>query len=187
MDPNLELLATIGHLLTGFGTILLSILLYKSFRHLEAVTKATEIQTEFKFRPWVGPTGLIREIGQESGQKRFEVTIKNFGDLPANEVLVSSIVKNEKISKDELQSQKTKRISLGPMLPNMEKRYWLDIDVSAIEEAKNRGQKIHTGILFEYPLSFGKSEYGLISEVDPDSLKFVHTDMWVASPEFKAK
>ncbi len=187
MDPSLEFLATIGHLMTGFGTILLSILLYKSFRHLETATKATEIQTEFKFRPWVGPTGLIREIGQESGKKRFEITIKNFGDLPANEVLVSSIVKNQKITKEELQSQKTTRISLGPVLPNMEKRYWLDVENSILEQAKKQGGKISTGVLFEYPLSFGRSEYGLISEIDPDSFKFVHTDMWVASPELKTK
>lgn len=171
--------------MTGVGTIALSVLLYKSFRHLEAATKATEIQTEFKFRPWIGPTGLIRDISQEDNKKRFEITIKNFGDLPANEVIVSSIIKNEKITKNELKTQKNLRISLGPVLPNMEKRYWLDIDNNIIQKAKESNQKISTGILFEYPLSFGKSEYGLISEVSTDSFNFVHTEMWVSSPEMR--
>lgn len=55
MEYDLEFLATIGHLLTGFGTIVLAVLLYKTFRHLEASTRAANIQTEYKLRPWVGP------------------------------------------------------------------------------------------------------------------------------------
>lgn len=69
----------------------------------------------------------------------------------------------------------------------MEKRYWLDVDNEIIKKAKESNQKIITGILFEYPLSFGKSEYGLISEVSTESFNFVHTEMWVTSPEFRTK
>jgi hypothetical protein len=183
MELNLEFLATIGHLMTGFGTIILAILVFRTFQHLAAASKAAEIETEYKLRPWIGPTGIIKEINSDSTKKRFEVMVKNFGDLPASDVTASSLVKLEKITRDDLKSQKNS-ISLGPILPNMEKRYWIDIPIEMVEKQKEG--KIFTGILFEYPLSFGKSEYGLISEVSVPLFVFAHTDMWTSSPSAKS-
>lgn len=185
MEFNLELIGTIGHLMTGVGTIILSVLIYKTFKHLNASTKAAEIQTEYKFRPWIGHTGVIKEISSDSNKKQFEILIKNYGDLPATDVTVSSLVKDHKITKDEIKTQATNHISLGPILPNMDKRYWLDVDNNIIEKAKNENGKFFTAILFEYPLSFGKSEYGLISEVNTSSFLFTHVDMWTFSPQLK--
>jgi hypothetical protein len=183
MEANLEVLATIGHLMTGFGTIVLAILLYGTFKHLEASTRSAEIQAEYKLRPWVGPTGVIKNLGDNQNKKRFEIMIKNFGDLPATNVSVFSVVKTNQVSRDEI---KTNKIDLGPVLPNMEKRFWLDVDSDTIQKAKESG-RFYSGIVFEYPVAFGKSEYGLISEIDVETFSFVHKDMWVSSPPLRQK
>lgn len=180
MEYDLEFVATIGHLMTGFGTTVLAVLLYKTFRHLEASTRAANIQTEYKLRPWVGPTGAIQQLGKDSKKTRIEITIKNFGDLPATNVAVYSIVKTSDVTKEEI--RRSAKVDLGPVLPNMEKHYWLDIPNEIIEGAKKANIKFFGGLLFEYPLSYGNSEYGMISEIDPESFKFVHKEMWVHSP-----
>jgi hypothetical protein len=186
MEYGLDFFATIGHLMTGTGTIALSILLYRTFKHMEASTHATELQTEHKFRPWVGPTGTIEEIDSGSDKKRFEIMVRNYGEYAANDVLTRSLVKLEQITRDDLKSQANSHVSLGPLLPNMEKRFWFDIDSQTIKKAKEMSAKIFVGVIMEYPLTFGKSEYGMISEVDPETLSFVHKDMWVQSPPMRS-
>jgi hypothetical protein len=182
MELSLEFFATTGHLMTGFGTIVLSILLYRTFRHLRAATRASEIQTEYKFRPWIGPTGQIKELFTDQKKKRFEVILKNFGDLPATNVTAYSLAKPGQISKDEIKSGY--KVDLGPILPNMEKHFWLDVDLEILQKAKEVGS-FYTGMIFEYPLAFGKSEYGMISETNIEKLAFVHKDMWVYSPPLR--
>jgi len=181
----LELFATIGHLMTGFGTLIAVVLLYRTLKHLEASTRVAIIQTEFKFRPWVGPTGIIREANSDQKKKQFEIMIKNFGDLPASNVAVFSVVRSAKMSKDDIRAGATTKVDLGPVLPNMEKRFWLDIDSEIIQGARQAGTSIWSGVIFEYPLAFGKSEYGLISEINPETFLFVHKEMWVHSPTIK--
>lgn len=180
MEYDLEFVATMGHLMTGFGTIILAFLLYKTFRHLEASTRAANIQTEYKLRPWVGPTGAIQQLFRDAKKTRIEITIKNFGDLPATNVIAYSIASISEIAKDEV--HKSSKVDLGPVLPNMEKHYWFDIPNEVIDEAIKSKTKISGGLLFEYPLSYGNSEYGMISEIDPETFKFVHKEMWVHSP-----
>lgn len=180
MEYGLEFFATIGHIMTGIGTITLAILLYRTFKHMNAATRAAEIQTEYKFRPWIGPTGAIRKIDSNERKTRLEVTIKNFGDLPATNVSVYCMTKATPVSREEIRT--SNKIDLGPVLPNMEKHYWLDIDNTIIDNAKKSNGSISSGLLFEYPLAFGKSEYGMISDVDPENFGFVHKDMWVLSP-----
>lgn len=181
MEYGLEFFATIGHLMTGFGTVLLSVLLYKTFRHMEASTRATELQTEHKFRPWIGPTGIIKELDVGADKKRFEIMIRNYGEYASADVIVKSLVKSEMITKDELKLL-DRKLSLGPLLPGMEKRFWFDIDNQMLKKTKEIDSKIFTGIIIEYPLTFGKSEYGMISEIDPQTLNFIHKDMWTQNP-----
>jgi len=69
----------------------------------------------------------------------------------------------------------------------MEKRFWFDIDNQTIKKTKETNTKIFVGITIEYPLVVGNSEYGMISEVDPETLSFVHKDMWVQSPPLRSK
>lgn len=186
MEYGLEFFATIGHLMTGAGTIVLSVLLYKTFRHMEASTRATELQTEHKFRPWIGPTGTITQTDVGPDKKRFEIMVKNYGEYASSDVTVRSFVSLDKITRDGLKSKADSNVRLGPLLPNMEKRFWFDIDGQTIKKAKDANAKIFAGVIIEYPLAFGKSEYGMISEVDPDTLSFVHGDMWVQSPSMRS-
>lgn len=186
-EYSLEFFATIGHLMTGVGTIALSILLYRTFKHMDASTRATELQTEHKFRPWIGPTGAIREVNGDSDKKRFEIMIRNYGEYAATDVTVTNLVKLEKITKDDLKSKTNNHVSLGPLLPTMEKRFWFDIDDQTMRKAKEASTKIFVGIIIGYPLAFGESQYGMISEVDPETLSFVHKDMWVQSPPLRSQ
>lgn len=185
MEYSLEFFATIGHLMTGVGTVVLSVLLYRTLKHLETVTRATESQTEYKFRPWVGPSGRVNEIAAGSDKKRFEIVIKNYGEYAADDVTITNLIKLETISRNDLKSKAETRLSLGPLLPTMEKRFWFDIDNHTIKKAKDASAKIFVGIIMEYPLTFGKSEYGMISELDPETMSFVHKDMWVQSPPLR--
>ena len=171
--------------MTGGGTIVLSVLLYRTFKHLETVSRATESQTEYKFRPWIGPAGTIHEVAAGSDKKRFEIVIKNYGEYAANDLTVINLIKTEAMSRDELKSKAETRLSLGPLLPTMEKRFWFDIDNHAIKKAKDAGSKIFVGVIIEYPLTFGKSEYGMISELDLETMGFVHKEMWVQSPPLR--
>lgn len=127
-----------------------------------------------------GPTGAIQQLGKDAKKTRIEITIKNFGDLPATNVAVYSLAKTTDVKKEELRS--SPKVDLGPVLPNMEKHYWFDIPNEVIDEAIKSKTKISGGLVFEYPLSYGNSEYGMISEIDPETFKFVHKEMWVHSP-----
>jgi hypothetical protein len=183
----MEFFATVGHLMTGGGTVVLSILLYRTLKHLETVTRATESQTEYKFRPWIGPIGTIKAMEGSSDKKRFELVIRNYGEYATNDVIITNLIKSEIITKDELKLKADAHRSLGPLLPNMEKRFWFDIDNQTIKKAKDTNTKIFVGVIMEYPLTFGKSEYGMISELDPETFSFVHKDMWVQSPPLRSE
>jgi len=102
VDPNtLALIATMGHLMTGVGTVVLVILIIKTLKHMEVATRFTEVQTNYKFRPWVGPSNIIKEIESDDKNNRFEIMLKNFGDLPAPSVTVKSIVSESQITRVE--------------------------------------------------------------------------------------
>jgi len=51
---------------------------------------------------------------------QFSITIKNFGDLPANFVKAKSIVDTKPLTKESLK-QPLSEFNLGPLLPHMEK------------------------------------------------------------------
>ena len=62
----------------------------------------------------------------------------------------------------------------------MEKHYWFFIDCELIEKAKKGETKIFIALNFEYPITDGKSGYGMISEYNPQMNGFIHRDMWVS-------
>ena len=68
---------------------------------------------------------------------------------------------------------------LGPLLPNMEKRYWIFIDSDLIQKGKSGTSQLYTFVYFSYEFEGGKSSYGMISEYNPRTGIFVHKDMWV--------
>ena len=176
----LEAVAAIG---TAAATIALVILLYRTVKQLESTVQLSRVQTEYRFRPWVGPSNSIKQLKDSiNGKQQFEVGIKNYGELPAEYVKAYFKHDTKIISKDDLRADNVESFNLGPMLPNMEKRYWFFIERPMMEKIKEEKEKLFTAIFFEYPVSGGKSGYGMISEYNPQTSSFVHKDMWVETP-----
>lgn len=159
---------------------IIAILLYRTVKDYAEVAKVSRIEAKQRFRPWVGPEGGITFLREENGKHHYSITIKNFGEIPASSVIGMSSARSERPNRDLLKDDKLDRFNLGPLLPYMEKRYWIFIDSEVIAEAKKRNMPIYTAVyfLYEFP-SGGKSGYGMISELDPNSNAFVHKDMWV--------
>ena len=58
---TLEFWVAIAHWLTGIGTIVLAVALFKTFKHLEVVTNMSKIETEYRLRPWIGPITELKK------------------------------------------------------------------------------------------------------------------------------
>ncbi len=85
MGGSLEMWVTLAHWTTGLATVALAVALIKTFKHMEAVTKMTTIETEYRLRPWIGPTGPIKKMEKSINDDcQFDVPIKNYGELAAN-------------------------------------------------------------------------------------------------------
>ena len=186
-DWIFTLIATIGHIMTGIGTVVLVILILKTLKHMEKATRFTEIQTNYKFRPWIGPSSFIKEIDGDEKNHRFENVIKNFGELPASSLIAKSIISEVPITRDEIKAeQNTSKnmhvFNLGPMLPNMEKRYWLYVNKDLIQNSRDSKKIIHTAMYFQYENLGLVNGYGMISELNPETKSFVHKDMWADTP-----
>ena len=159
---------------------LIVILLWKTVKDYSEVGKLSRIQTKVRFRPWVGPCSGI-ELGSATEDKshQFVITLKNFGETPATKVVAKFAHKTEPLTRDMLKSEKTNDFNLGPLLPNMEKRYWFFLDSDLIEKAKLDSTKIFIYLYFMYEFDGDKNGYGLISRYDASTNSFIHTDMWV--------
>jgi hypothetical protein len=182
---SLELWIGVAHWLTGIGTIVLAIALVRTFRHLEASTRMSKIETEYRLRPWIGPTsGIQRMDNSINGNIQFSITIKNFGDLPASYVKAKSIVSASPLTKESLK-QPLSEFNLGPLLPHMEKSYWFFIDPGMWEKISNDNQPLYVALYFEYPSLTGSNGYGSISEYNKNNQTFIHKEMWIDYPEIK--
>ena len=51
MGGSLEMWIALAHWTTGIATAILAVFLFKTFKHMEAVTKMTTIETEYRLRP----------------------------------------------------------------------------------------------------------------------------------------
>lgn len=182
---SLEFWIGIAHWLTGIGTIVLAIALVRTFRHLEASTRMSKIETEYRLRPWIGPTsGIQRKDDSINGQIQFSITIKNFGDLPASYVKAKSIVSTTSLTKESLKQPLTE-FNLGPLLPHMEKSYWFFIEPEIFEKVSNGTEPLYIALYFEYPSLTGSNGYGSISEYNKNNHTFVHKEMWIDYPDIK--
>ncbi len=171
--------AEIASVATAVATIALVFVLWKTIKQFEATVQLSRVQTEFRFRPWIGPLNEIRKVEQSVNDKvQFDVSIKNFGELPAKSVVVKFKMDTKMLKRDVLESNGVETFNLGPVLPNMEKHYWFFIEPELWEKAKIGTEKLFTILYFEYEGSVGKSGYGMISEYNPSTENFVHRDMW---------
>lgn len=168
----------IGSIATAVATIALVYLLYRTVRQLESTVTLSRIQTEYRFRPWIGHFGQIKKLENSiNNDNQFEITVKNFGELPASMVTAYFSLSTKIINKNELKLQKMKSFNLGPILPNMEKRYWFFIPTSIQNEIENNN--VFIILYFEYSVLDKKSGYGIISEYSMSSDDFIHREMWI--------
>lgn len=112
---------------------------------------------------------------------QFEVKIKNFGELPASGVTAKFTFDNNKIERINITDNPKNIFNLGPMLPNMEKRYWFFLEPDLWEKILSGQEKLFTGVYFEYSANQNRNGYGIISEYVFTSRNFIHYDMWIDS------
>lgn len=159
------------------------ILLIKTVRDAAEVAKASKIQTKHRFRPWVGPITGIEFMKEFDGAHQFSVAIRNFGELPATNVTASSVVTSDLPSRSLIRdgsiSAKLDRFVLGPLLPYMEKKYWIFVKPEMMQRAREGAAPLYTLVHFHYEYEGGNSSYGMISQYDPKTNIFTHKDMWV--------
>ncbi len=174
---TLEQLSSIG---TAVGTIALVFMFWKTIRQLEETVKLSRIQSVHRFRPWVGPINNIESMSTSQGRQQFSITLKNYGEIPASNVIAMFMMKNETMTRNELKnSNGADSFNLGPLLPNMEKRYWFFIDSDLIKKANDGNAQIFISLYFSYDHPGGKSGYGMISHFNTKTNGFVHKEMWV--------
>jgi hypothetical protein len=181
LDETLNTLGQLGAVGTAIGTIALVFLFWRTIKQLEETVKLSRIQANYRFRPWVGPFGKIEFVKTTSDNlDQFSITMKNYGEIPASNVVAKFATRKELPTKELLKdSNLVSSFNLGPLLPNMEKRYWFFIDSDLIKSAKTGDATVYTLLYFSYDYHGGSNGYGLISHLDKESGNFVHNDMWI--------
>ena len=181
-----DFLIALGSFGTTGATIALVIMLYKAFKQMQSTVKLAQIQTEYQFRPWIGTSQRFQRIDPSiNDQIQFEVIVKNFGELPASAVTAKFVSDDKIVDRQTVKSESASKFVLGPMLPNMEKRYWFFIDQERWEKILDGKESLFTGVYFEYQVNSQSNGYGIISEYVPASKNFVHNDMWIDNPTSK--
>jgi hypothetical protein len=107
--------------------------------------------------------------------------LKNFGEVPASDVIVTCTISDTKPDKSNLMNdlKSDNRFHIGPLLPGMEKKYWVFIEGEKYNMAMDGISKIFIFIYFSYVYAGGKSGYGMISQLDDKTNNFVHREMWI--------
>ena len=165
---------------------LIVILLYKTVKDFAEVAKLSRVEVKQRFRPWIGPSTGIEFMHSIDGKEQYAIAIKNFGEIAATNVVAMSTDGNEMPSSRQIllstsshPSGKIDKFTLGPLLPNMEKRYWIYLDSSLLQKVKEGNGQLFTTVYFSYEFPGGKAGYGMTSRFDANTGSFVHTDMWV--------
>jgi uncharacterized repeat protein (TIGR01451 family) len=160
------------------------LLLWKTVKDFAELAKVSKLQTEVRFRPWVGPNGGIELLREDGHKKQYSITMKNFGEVPASNVIVTCTITDSMPDKLSFmnyndKSESKNQFQLGPLLPGMEKKYWVFIENEKYRKAMEGTSNIFIFIYFLYLFSGGKSGYGMISQLDNKTNNFVHKEMWI--------
>jgi hypothetical protein len=159
------------------------VLLWITVKDFAELAKVSKLQTEVRFRPWVGPSGGFEFLRDDNDKKQYAIAMKNFGEVPASNVIVTCTISEIKPDKTSvLDGSKQDGVSefhIGPLLPGMEKRYWVFIENERYNKAIEGASNLFVFIYFSYFYSGGKSGYGMISELDSKTNNFVHREMWI--------
>jgi uncharacterized repeat protein (TIGR01451 family) len=159
------------------------LLLWKTVKDFAELAKVSKLQTEVRFRPWLGPNGGFELLREDDGKKQYSVAMKNFGEVPASNVVVTCTISDTKPDKtnpmNNSKSNGNNQFQIGPLLPGMEKRYWIFIENERYRKTMEGASNIFIFIYFSYVYSGGKSGYGMISQLDNKTNNFVHKEMWI--------
>jgi hypothetical protein len=157
------------------------VLLWKTVKDFAELAKVSKLQTEVRFRPWVGPSGGFELLRDEQDKKQYSIAMKNFGEVPATNVVVSCIVSDTKPDKSNSMAQgnENNQFHLGPLLPGMEKRYWVFLDNERYRKTIDGTSNVFIFLYFSYVFPGGKSGYGMISQLDSKTSNFIHREMWI--------
>ena len=158
------------------------VLLWKTVKDFAELAKVSKLQTEVRFRPWVGPSGGFEFLREDDNKKQYSIAMKNFGEVPASNVIVTCTISETKPDKstsmENFKADKN-QFQIWPLLPGMEKRYWVFIENEKYRKAMEGVSNIFIFIYFSYVYSGGKSGYGMISQLDNKINNFVHREMWI--------
>jgi hypothetical protein len=159
------------------------LLLWKTVKDFAELAKVSKLQTEVRFRPWVGPNGGFELLREHDAKKQYSISMKNFGEVPASNVIVTCTISDKMPDKtspmNSPKSNDNSQFQIGPLLPGMEKRYWIFIDNERYRKTMEGASNIFIFIYFSYVYSGGKSGYGMISQLDSKSNNFIHKEMWI--------
>ena len=110
---TIEQLSSIG---TAIGTVALVFMFWKTIKQLEETVKLSRLQAVHRFRPWVGPLNSIELMSTSQDRQQFSITLKNYGEIPASNVLAMFMMKNEMITRDAIKNSKgADSFNLGPL------------------------------------------------------------------------
>jgi hypothetical protein len=159
------------------------VLLYKTVKDFAELAKVSKLQTQVRFRPWVGPSGGFEYLRDDNDKKQYSIAMKNFGEVPASNVIVTSTISDTKPDKlsvlDSSKQAGASEFHIGPLLPGMEKRYWVFVENERYRKTMDGTSNLFVFIYFTYLYSGGKSGYGMISQLDSKTNNFVHREMWL--------
>ena len=159
------------------------VLLWKTVKDFAELAKVSKLQTEVRFRPWVGPSGGFELLRDDDDKKQYSIAMKNFGEVPASDVIVTFTISDTKPQKSNpMEDPKidNNQFHLGPLLPGMEKRYWVFIENERYRKTMEGTSNMFIFIYISYIFSGGKSGYGMISQLDSKTSNFIHREMWIA-------
>jgi hypothetical protein len=169
--------------ISGMAQVAIVFLLWRTVKDFGETAKVSKIQVEHRFRPWVGPSSGIEYVRKDNGQHQYAITVKNYGQIPASKVTALFTIKNDAMPTREILLNSSDgsidKFNLGPLLPFMEKRYWIFIDSEMIQKSKEDKRQIFTALYFAYEYSKERSGYGMLSYLDTKTDVFVHKEMWI--------
>jgi hypothetical protein len=168
-------------IIAGIAEVGVVFLLYKTVKDFSELAKVSRLQTEVRFRPWIGPSGNITKLGHDIEGDKFQyaIALKNFGEVPSPSVTATSVLSNVLPTRQSLNGDNVNKFNLGPLLPNMEKKYWIFLDGNMISNAKNGKSEIYVALYFSYLNGGASNGYGMISQYDSKNDSFIHKEMWL--------
>jgi hypothetical protein len=121
-------------------------------------------------------------LREDNDKKQYSIAMK-FREVPALNVIVTCTISDTKPKKltpiDNSENKGNNQFHIGPLLPGMEKRFWVFIENDRYRKTMEGASNIFIFIYFSYVYSGGKSGYGMISQLDNKTNNFVHRQMWI--------